>query len=232
MKLALTAAAFAVACLAAFAGAETHVAVDTTAGQPGDRIQIRAGYYPTESIPPHRYTIDTTTGRLLLNGQPDVYVLSQPVYPDGTTLFYGSVDETQLELSSNYYANTGRLDGGDFEYEITSVTALPGGGGVAGARFGVQAAEEGRFALSSAATRAARSYDVGVNNLFDDEVMLADQKGLYDVTVVAWDANGKYVDSAPLTFRIDVIPEPTAIVPPGILLLGFRRRLTTERRDL
>src|SRR5437660_12404917 len=107
--------AAAVAFGAASASAETHVGVDTPSGQPGDRISIRAGYYSTESIPPHRYTIDPSTGRLLLNGQPDVYVLSQLMRTGPFAGFYGSVDESQLELTSNYYANTGRLDGGDFQ---------------------------------------------------------------------------------------------------------------------
>jgi len=232
MRSLVRAAAIAAALVAASASAETHVSVDTASGQPGDPISIHAGYYSTESIPPHRYTIDPSTGRLLLNGQPDVYILSQPARTGPFTGFFGSVDETQLEFTSNFYASTGRLDGGDFQYEITSVTPVPGGGGAAGARFALQAAEEGKFALSSAATRLGRSYDVGVNNLYDDEVMLADLPGLYDVTVVAWDANGKFTDSAPLTFRINVVPEPSTLALAAIgcaFLLLLNRNVMCPR---
>jgi hypothetical protein len=188
---------------------ETHITVDTAAGKAGDPISIRAGYYQTEAIGANRYALDAT-GRLLHNGNPDVYVLNQPIRTGPFAGFYGSLDETQLELTTNFYANTGRLDGGDFRYEITSVTPIPGGGGVDGLQFGFAAPEEGLYAISSDSTRAGRSLDLGVNTLYDDEVMVADRPGLYDVTLVAWDANAKYTDSAPVTFRITVAPEPTA----------------------
>jgi hypothetical protein len=188
---------------------ETHITVDTAAGKAGDPISIRAGYYQTEAIGANRYALDAT-GRLLHNGNPDVYVLNQPIRTGPLAVFYGSLDETQLELTSNFYATTGRLDGGDFRYEITSVTPVPGGGGADGSRFGFAAPEEGLYALSSGRTRAGRSLDLGINTLYDDEVMVADRPGLYDVTLVAWDANSKYTDSAPVTFRIAVAPEPTA----------------------
>lgn len=217
MKFVVSAAALA-ACLVASASAETHVAVDVS----GNQIVIRAGYYPSELYAPTHYSIDST-GRLLLNGNPDEYVLDQPLTINSTP-FYASLDETQLELSSNYYANTGRLDGGDFRYEMTSVVPVPGGGGVVGAVFGIRAAEEGLLALSSAPTRAGRSYDIGLGNLYDDEMMVANQPGVYDVSVVAWDANGKYADSAPLTFHIDVVPEPSSLVLAALPLLALRRR--------
>lgn len=213
--------------IAAPAGAETHITVDTTSGQPGDPISIRAGYLQSEAIRPSIYRIDST-GRLTLNGQPDVYTLDQPVRTGSFTGFLASLDETQLEVTSNYYAPTGRLAGGNFEYEITSVTPVPGGGGTPGARFGFTAVEKGLAAISSGATREARSFDLGVGNLYDDEVMIADRPGLYDVSLVAWDSNHRYTDSAPMTFRINVVPEP-AFTP--IFLLSLVCALRRARRD-
>jgi hypothetical protein len=199
------------------AGAETHITVDTASGQPGDPITIRAGYLQSESIRPSVYRIDSA-GRLTLNGQPDVYTLDQPVRTGPFAGFLASLDETQLEVTSNFYAATGRLDGGNFEYEITSVTRVPGAGGTTGARFGFTAVEEGLQAISSGATREARSFNLGLGNLYDDEVMIADRPGLYDVSLVAWDSNHRYADSAPITFRINVVPEPV-FTPPFLLSL-------------
>ena len=221
MRLRVTVPIVLLAC--ATAGAETHITVDTASGQPGDAISIRAGYYQSESIPPNVYRIDSTA-RLTLNGQPDVYRLDQPVRTGPFAGFMESLDETQLELTSNFYQPTGRLDGGDFRYEITSVTPVAGGGGTMGARFAVAAPQEGLSGISSGEKRDDRSYDVGVGNLYDDEVMLADRPGLYDVSVVAWDANGRYADSAPVTFRINVIPEPVLAPLLGFVGLAFARR--------
>lgn len=211
--------------ISAPAGAETHITVDTASGMPGDPISIRAGYLQSESIRPSVYRIDST-GRLTLNGQPDVYTLDQPVRTGPFTGFLASLDETQLEVTSNYYAPTGRVDGGNFEYEITSVTPVAGGGGTPGARFGFTAVEEGLAAISSGATREARSFDLGVGNLYDDEVMIADRPGLYDVSLVAWDSNHRYTDSAPVTFRINVVPEPAflSIIFPMLLCALHRAR--------
>lgn len=213
--------------IAAPAAAETHLSVDTASGQPGDPISIRAGYIQSEAIRPSIYRIDST-GRLTLNGQPDVYTLDQPVRTGPFAGFLASLDETQLEVTSNFYAPTGRLAGGDFEYEITSVMPVAGGGGVSGARFGFTAVEEGLSAISSGSTREARSFDVGVGNLYDDEAMIADRPGLYDVTIVAWDANHRYSDSTPVTFRINVVPEPAFT---SVVLLIFVVALHRARRD-
>lgn len=200
---------------------ETRLTVDTASGSPGDRIVIRAGYNVTTPV----HSIDSS-GRLLLNGQIDVYTLYLPATRGDFLGFYGTKDETQLELTSDWFAPTGRLNGGDFRYEITSVQPVPGGGGSPDVRYGYNAPGEGLEAFSDALTRDRRSLELGVGNLYDDEVMYADRPGLYDVSIVAWDSNSRYADSAPVTFRIDVIPEPvTALLGLGAaMLLRHRRR--------
>ena len=35
-------------------------------------------------------------------------------------------------------------------------------------------------------------------------------EGVYDITLVAWDANGVYADSAPVTLRVEAIPAPAS----------------------
>lgn len=200
---------------------ETRLTVDTASGSPGDRIVIRAGYNVTTPV----HSIDSS-GRLLLNGQIDVYVLYLPTVRGDFTGFYGTKDETQLELTSDYFAATGRLNGGDFRYEITSVQPVPGGGGSPDVRFGYGATGEGFEAFSDAPVRDGRSLELGVGNLYDDEVMYANRPGFYDVSIVAWDANGRYADSAPVTFRVDVIPEPAI----GLVGLGAAMLLRHRRR--
>lgn len=220
MKMRLGAAVTAsVVSLAGAAWGETRLTVDTASGSPGDRIVIRAGYNVTTPL----HSIDPS-GRLLLNGQIDVYTLYLPGTRGDFVGFYGTKDETQLELTSDYFAPTGRLNGGDFRYEITSVHPAPGGGGSPEVRFGYDAPGEGLKAFSDALTRDGRSLELGVGNLYDDEVLYANRPGLYDVSIVAWDANGRYTDSAPVTFRIDVIPEP------GMGLLGLGAGLLLRRR--
>ena len=206
---------------AAAALGETRLTVDTASGSPGDRIVIRAGYNVTTPV----HSIDSS-GRLLLNGQIDVYTLYLPGTRGDFLGFYGTKDETQLELTSDWFAPTGRLNGGDFRYEITSVQPVPGGGGSPNVRYGYNAPGEGLEAFSDGLTRDGRSVELGVGNLYDDEVMYADRPGLYDVSIVAWDANGRYADSAPVTFRIDVIPEPAM----GLLGLGAAMLLRHRRR--
>ena len=98
-----------------------HLTVDTFSDPSGPRIAIRAGYYPAESA------FSISDGRLLLNGDVAVYNvvdrLAQPGPLDGAP----AGDE--LLLTSDYYFATGRLDGGDFFYELAAVSSISGGPG-------------------------------------------------------------------------------------------------------
>ena len=143
-------AALAPMALAGAASAHNHVTVDTVSGAFGDQILIRAGYLATES------SFSISGGRLLYNGSIATYVvgkqLSQPGALDGA---YFSQD---LLLTSDFFYATGRLNGGNFRWELASVTALSGAGTVGWGEFD----HDGVFsslASSDAGTRLGRSYD-------------------------------------------------------------------------
>ncbi len=207
------------AALAGAASAHNHVTVDTTGGAAGDRITIRAGYYPAESA----YSIDSG-GRLLLNGAPAVYSVTEPLSQSGPLSGWIAGDE--ILLTSDFYFATGRLDGGEFKYELAGIAALSGGPGViAWGEFGT-----GGFvaaATSDASTRALRSFDVGVAGHNHEQGCAFSAPGLYDVTLIAWDGNGRYADSNPITVRFDVVPAPPAA---ALALAAIPASLSRRRR--
>jgi hypothetical protein len=188
-----------IALLTALAGsaafAHFHVTVDTTSGSQGDPITIRAGYYPDDAA----YSIDPT-GRLLESGSPAV-VRPDSRYDSGP--FAGSWLTDSPVLTSDYYSQTGRLDGGDFYYEVASVTPL--NAPPAHVQWG-DFNDDGDFiptADSAGATRVARSFHVGVGSHDHEQAYTLSSSGIYDITLIAWDANARYADSQPITFRVN-----------------------------
>lgn len=210
-------AALAPMALAGAASAHNHVTVDTVSGAFGDQILIRAGYLATESA------FSIAGGRLLYNGSIATYVvgkqLSQPGSLDGA---YFSPD---ILLTSDFFYATGRLNGGNFRWELASVAAVSGGGGTVGwGTFGLDGTFES-LAASDAATRMGRSYDTLAGYHEHEQAAYFTAPGTYDVTFIAWDSNGRYADSAPLTVRFDVVPAPGAIAAIAVAgLAGVRRR--------
>jgi len=172
--------------------AHNHITVDSVGG----RIVVRAGYYGDEG----GFAIDPT-GRLLADGKIAVY----PV-PDELTS--GPLDGWKagddILLTSDFFATTGRLNGGHFHFEIASVTPLNGGPGTLAwgdfdANWDLQPS-----ASSAGATREARSFDVHFAGHDHDQGYAFSADGLYDVSLVAWDSNGVYADAAPVTIRFQV----------------------------
>jgi hypothetical protein len=205
----------AVLTLASAAGAHNHVTVDTVSGAFGDQILIRAGYLATET------SFSVSGGRLLYNGSVATYVvgeqLSQPGALDGA---YFSQD---ILLTSDFFYATGRLNGGNFRWELASVTALSGAGTVGWGEFD----HDGVFsslASSDAGTRLGRSYDTLAGYHEHEQAAYFTAPGTYDVTFVAWDSNGRYADSAPLTVRFEVVPAPGAIALLAVAGIGASRR--------
>ena len=116
-------------------------------------------------------------------------------------------------LTSDFYFATGNLDGGDFYYEIVGFAAVDGGSATE-AFWGEEEHGGGPgfdvIASSLGATRLDRSFGVGIGNHPHGQVTGINGEGVYDITLVAWDANGVYADSAPVTLRVEAIPAPAS----------------------
>jgi hypothetical protein len=177
--------------------AHNHLTVDTVSGQPGDPVVIVAGYLPAE----RDYSV--LDHRLYFRDRPAQYFLMDRLTQGGDLNgWYAAAD---LVLTSDFYFATGRLDGGNFKWELASVHALSGGDAVvAWGDFGV-----GGFvpsALSSASTREGRSFDTMIAGHDHSQGCAFSTAGVFDVTFIAWDSNGVYADSAPVTVRFVVGP--------------------------
>ncbi|MFO0858506.1 MAG: hypothetical protein U0640_14255 [Phycisphaerales bacterium] len=208
--------------LSTFAGAaladHNHMTVDTIPGTPQNQILIRAGYYPAESA------FSISGGRLQLNGDIAVYDVVDELAQTGPLNGWLAGDE--LLLTSDFYFATGRLDGGNFMWELSSVTALSGGpASLVWGDFDLSG-EFTPMADSTAATRLGRSFDTMIAGHDHEQGYAFSTPGLYDVTFIAWDSNGVYADSAPVTVRFDVVPAPgaAALLGLGGLLAARRRR--------
>lgn len=212
----LPVAGLAIACGAA--SAHNHVTVDTASGAAGDQILVRAGYLPAESS----YAI--AGGRLLQNGEIKVYDVSEQLSAGGPLDGWFAGDE--LLLTSDFYFATGRLDGGNFMWELADVAALSGGPGTLVWGEFHMPGELDPLADSGAATRLARSFDSGIGGHSHEQGYAFSAPGLYDVTFTVWDSNGRYIDAEPVTVRFDIVPAPgaAAMLALGGMLSARRRR--------
>jgi hypothetical protein len=198
-------AALASGALAALALAHGHVTVDTESGTPGDRIVSRAGYLPAESAN------SVAEGGVLMSGaNPWRMVLLTQV--NAANAFQGWRTATDLTLTSDFFFSTGRLAGGDFRFELQSVTRLDGSPAPAGAAVG-WAVVGANGALSNvartdASTRAARSFAVGNGGHLHGQYVFGNVPGVYRLRLVAWDANGTYLDADPVSLVVQVGPLP------------------------
>ena len=206
MRRSLLASIVFVGALAPLAAAHNHVTVDTE-GFPGGQIFIVAGYLPAESA----FTIEK--GVLLWNGE-----LAEYAAPDDLNAgpFAGWLAGDELSLTSDFFFGSGNLDGGNFLYEFASVT--PVAGGPCEIAWGkVQAGAFVASAISSGATRLERSFDVGIGGHIHGQVMAVSAPGTYDVTLIAWDSNGVYTDSDPMTFRVSNPAGPADLNADGVV---------------
>ncbi len=195
---------------ATLALAHNHVTVDTASGSPGDKIILRAGYYPSES----RYSVRSR--RLLVGTGMACYRLPDQIQDGGAFDNWWVGDE--VLLTSDFYFATGRLSGGDFRWEIASVrdvytgasTELVWGEFTASGTFQP-------LASSQATTRATRSFDTHIAEHNHDQGYVFRAPGTYEVTFVVWDANGKYADSDPIRIRFQTGPFPKALPDPVLV---------------
>lgn len=183
------------------ASAHNHLTVDTIATPDGLKIIIRAGYYPSEP----GFAIDSL-GRLALNDEPVVIDLPDVLIQGGE--FEGVAASADLVLTSDYFFITGRLDGGNFMWEIAKV--LPVEGGFARITWGSfdESFVYAPTARSGSIDRVSRSFDTQIGGHDHDQGFTVGSSGEYEITLVAWDSNGVYLDSDPVTVRVRAVGSP------------------------
>jgi hypothetical protein len=186
-------------------GQENHVTVDTAGGQ----ILIKTGYEPSESD----FWIDPD-GWMRFG---DEVLERESLSPWLGSEFTGWQAGGETVLTSDWFAATGRLDGGDYYYEIAGFEHV---GGSRESDF-VWAERDGGdlewYGQANGATRLERSFHVGFSGHPHGQIWLAEKPGLYALTLVAWDANGVYADSDPVRFHIRSVPTPGALGVLGIM---------------
>jgi hypothetical protein len=176
--------------------------VDTLSGAAGDPIRIRAGYLATEGA------ITIADGRLLYNGSIATLTVGERLTQPGP--LNGAWLSQDLVLTSDFFFATGRLAGGNFRWEIASVAVLSGTAGTVGwGEFDHDGVFAG-LASSAASSRIGRSYDTLAGYHEHEQAAFFTAAGRYDVTLIAWDSNGRFADSAPVTIRFEVLPAQPA----------------------
>lgn len=186
---------------ATLALAHNHVSVDTASGSPGDKIIVRAGYYPAEA------PFSIRGRRLLVGTGPVCYRLPDQIQDGGAFNNWWVGDE--VLLTSDFFFATGRLAGGDFRWEITAVRDVYTGA-TTELVWGEFSAEGAFVPLASSlgTTRATRSFDTHIAEHNHEQGYAFKAPGDYEVTLVVWDANGKYADSDPVRIRFQTGPFP------------------------
>ncbi len=208
------------AVLSAFAGsaaAHIHMTVDTSTGTAGDQISIAVGYYGSESA----FSLDPS-GRLLENGSIAEFHIHDVLHETG---YEGWGGNNVITLTTDFYASTGRIDGGHFSYEIVGIDTVSGPDAIGA--WGGEGHGHGLeiSARSDGATRDDRSFHIGdPGNHPHGQFTAVSEFGVYDISLVAWDENGVYLDSDPVTFRVNVTPAPGTAALLGLGVFGVTRR--------
>lgn len=187
--------------IGALALAHGHVTVDTESGIPGDRISIRAGFLPAESA----YGV-APDGTLILGAVPwRMRLLTTVTTQPGYLGWFAATDTT---LTSDFYFSTGRLAGGDFRFELENITRMDGSPAPAVIAWCVVQSNGSltNVARTDGGTRAARSFVVGAGAHVHGQYLIGDVRGTYRLSLRAWDANGLYVDSDPVTLEVQIGP--------------------------
>lgn len=192
-----------------------HVTVDTD----GSQVLLDTGYLPDETS----FAI-SADGWIEYNGE---RLVRESIAEWTGSPLTGWQLGAETVLTSDYYAPTGRLDGGDFYIEIAGFDHV-GGDRESGFAWATRdRLELESFGVSTGATREERSYAIGNNQHPHGQVWLAERPGLYELTLIAWDANGVYADSDPVRMYIRSVPGPGVVGVlscAGAMVIGRRRR--------
>lgn len=195
--------------------AHLHFTIDTNPVMPQGR-QIGIETYDDEAPDLHgNYSqFPNANGQFTLTDGTPLTITLNTLVPTGQT-YAGYLAGEAPTLTTDFYVDngSGRLAGGDFWYEIHSVTPVAGGGGSPSAKLvwtipanvdenpTVNPAE---VAVAGAATREGRSLDLGYDEHLHGETLYVDTPGLYNVGVIGWDKNGIYQDSPLTSFHVYV----------------------------
>ena len=147
----------------------------------------------------------------LMDGTPLTITLNTLV-PAGQS-YAGFLAGEAPTLTTDLYVDngSGHLSGGDFWYEIHSLSPVAGVGGSPSAHlvWTIPAnADENptinpaEVAVAGAPTREGRSLDLGYDEHLHGETLFVDEPGLYNVGLIGWDKNGLYLDSPLTSFRV------------------------------
>ncbi len=197
-----SAAAIAFAAAPAFAH-HHHVTVRTPTGTPGEQLQLVVGYYEDELD----LSIDPSSGQIL-DGD-STFVVALPTLIDSGPLA-GMFTGDGLSLTSDFYAKEGVLNGGDMYYEMVAIVPVEGDPtNGAWCTTDEVTGEVNVEATSLGETRIERSLHVGVGGHPHGQILALAADGEYDVTLVAWDLNGIFLDSDPVVVRVHAhVPTP------------------------
>ncbi|MBX3360421.1 MAG: hypothetical protein KF912_10090 [Phycisphaeraceae bacterium] len=153
--------------------------------------------------------------------------------------------QTFNATGADAFVSAGRLDGGSFAYEIMEIDAISG---FSGAKFAIGRMETSGITddsqrrlltttsgfdtfgiinpnIAGGGTLENRSIFLGWGNHFHGWGFFVSHKGIYEITMRAYDVNGVYAASEPFTFQINSVPAPGALATLALAgLAGTRRR--------
>ncbi len=202
--------ALALACASVASAHHHHITIRTPTGTPGEQIQLVVGYYEEES------DLAIGSDARIYDGR-DPFVVHLPgTFAEGPLA--GQFTGTGFSLTSDFYAPDGLLEGGDFYYRIVAIEPVKGDPCVmTWAHTDEQSGEIIPEAQSDGGDPLSQSLHVGIGGHPHGQIMAVSLEGLYDVTLVAWDVNGVYLDSDPVTFTIDAHLNPSDLDENGMV---------------
>lgn len=246
-----TASAFALTLVAgltsaAMAQSHGHITIGNTDGDffaPGSPPAAGVETYEIKTYTTESLTLGSasligsfTSQRVLSHGEQLVIKLpytagtgSQPGLGNWGGPFDGFYRNAGVTFATDFYttiAGGGENVGGDGQFEILEVIPLNGSpAAVFGIGGGTTLTFASNYAISDGSDQLLRSFQSGSGQHVHGQRLYLSEKGIYDVTLRAWDANGIYNDSTPITLTIQV-PEPASMSLLGLgsaLLLARRR---------
>ncbi len=153
--------------------------------------------------------------------------------------------QTFNPTGADAFVSAGRLDGGSFAYEIMDIDTISGS---PLAKFAIGLMETSGIttdadrrllttssgfdafgiinpSIAGGGTLENRSIFLGWGNHFHGWGFFVSHKGVYEITMRAYDVNGIYAASEPFTFQINSLPTPGALATLALAgLAGARRR--------